>query len=71
MKFVKYGVIAAAILAVAVLTAPYWGGCKLAYQVCTLGCDLRYLGSSGFKADAGRASCKAGCAADRLQCLAK
>lgn len=71
MKAVKYGGFAIAIILIAVVTAPYWGGCKVVYQTCKFSCDLKYLGQDGFKADVNKAACKASCAADRIKCESK
>ena len=71
MKPVKYAVMVLAVIVVGLFTAPHWGGCKIAYQVCTLSCDIRYIASDSVKTDMSKASCKASCAADRLNCQAR
>ena len=66
MKRLKLIVIALAILLVAILTAPLWGGCNITYSLCSSWCEIKHFNSS-FKSTA----CKGSCAADKVACLAK
>lgn len=66
MKLAKPAVIVALIVVVAAMTAPIWGGCDFQYQARSSWCDIRH-----FNSDLKKVSCKAGCAADKLACLAK
>lgn len=66
MKLLKITGIAAVIGIAAILTAPFWGGCKVVYQGCKISCDIRH-----FNSDFKRAACKTSCGADRLSCISK
>ena len=66
MKPVKIIAIVLIGLAVAILTAPVWGGCGFNYTLCSSWCEIRHFNSS-FKSTA----CKGSCGADKLSCLAK
>ncbi len=52
--------------AIAGATLPLWASCDLQSDVCSQWCGLRHYDS-----DIKAASCRAGCVADRLSCLAK
>ncbi len=62
----KIPLIIAAVLVVAVIAAPIWGGCGFNRQLCNSWCEVRHLGSALKKV-----TCKASCAADEVSCLAK
>ncbi len=67
MKYtLKIPLLVSAVLVVAVLTAPAWGGCGFNKRLCNSWCEIRHLG-----ADVNRIACKASCATDELSCLAK
>ncbi|MCG6975978.1 MAG: hypothetical protein LJE56_06135 [Acidiferrobacterales bacterium] len=66
MKLAKPAVIVALIIAVAVITAPIWGGCDFQYQTCSSWCDIRH-----FNSDLKKVACKTGCAADKVACLSR
>lgn len=66
MKPAKIIAIVAAVLIVAILTAPFWGGCQITNTLCSTWCDIRHFNST-FKSTA----CKGSCAADKMACLAK
>lgn len=63
MKLVIYGAIAAVIIFIGLVTAPYWGGCGIAQQVCELSCEILHF-NDGIQ----KTGCKTKCAAERLQC---
>ena len=62
----KIALVVAAILVLAVITAPLWGGCGFNRQLCNSWCVVRHLDS-----DLRQVACKASCAADEVSCLAK
>ncbi|MCW8854446.1 MAG: hypothetical protein OQK76_09420 [Gammaproteobacteria bacterium] len=66
MKPVKIIGIAVVVLIIAILTAPVWGGCGFNYTLCSGWCEIKHFNSS-FQST----SCKGGCGAEKLACLAK
>ncbi len=66
MKAIKYAGIALALLLVAFITAPLWGGCDFNSSLCQTWCEVRHM-NSGVE----EATCKASCLADKLSCMAK
>ena len=57
---------AVALVIVASLSAPTWGGCGFNETLCSGWCEVRH-----FDSELKQASCRAGCATDKLVCLAK
>lgn len=66
MNKIKLAAIAAVVAVVAILSAPLWGGCNIAYQVCKLSCDIKHYDSEFRKT-----ACKTSCGADKLSCLSR
>jgi len=66
MNKIKIAIVAAVVAVVAILSAPLWGGCNVAYQVCKLSCDVKHFDSKLKKA-----ACKTSCGADKLSCLSR
>lgn len=66
MKLIKLVAIIVAVIVVALLAAPLWGGCGVKEDLCSSWCELRH-----FNSDMERLTCKASCAADKLSCMTK
>lgn len=58
--------IVAGVIAVGVVSLPWWGGCDINAKLCTGWCSVRY-----FNADIKAAGCRARCRTDQLACVAR